>query len=145
MRNVRQLIIVLGLLLPVTSLAAAPKTTPTDRCVVNSPYGGTPLNTFVFQDVPPLTPGRSIPLKGIFFTSALKPSAFEGAAMMASDGTVRLGLFVHSSADSTNDFTVSAVTDTTFAGNLKFDSDGDYRTEGTLVTTAVSCDTIAIP
>jgi hypothetical protein len=40
--------------------------------------------------------------------------------------TVRIGLFVHSPADSTNDFTVAGVTDTNFVGTLSYDNDGDF-------------------
>jgi hypothetical protein len=48
---------------------------------------------------------------------------------MASTGTVRLGFFVHSTAESTNDFTVSGVTDANFAGTM----------------TPVDCVTLTIP
>ena len=117
-----------------------------NRCLVNRDFpGSVPLNTFVFHDVGSLIPGGSIPLRGIFFTQARKPAPFHGTAIMAADGSVRLGLFVHSSAESTNDFTLSGVTDATFAGTLKFDSDGDYVPNGTLPLEVVSCDTIAIP
>jgi hypothetical protein len=40
--------------------------------------------------------------------------------------TVRIGLFVHSTAESTNDFTVAGVTDTNFVGTLSYDNDGDF-------------------
>jgi hypothetical protein len=69
---------------------------------------------------------------------------------MSADGTVRLGVFVHSSATSTstfaaNDFTLSGTTDATFAGTYYFDNDGDYRPNGTLAIEAVDCSTIVIP
>jgi hypothetical protein len=136
--------VILGLALAVpASVAAAPGKT---RCLVNreSP-GAAPLNTFVFHDVVPLNAGESISLRGIFFTSARKPAPFHGSAIMAADGSVRLGLFVHSSADATNDFTLSGVTDTTFAGTFSFDNDGDFVPNGTLLLEVVNCDTIVIP
>jgi hypothetical protein len=64
---------------------------------------------------------------------------------MVSDGTVRLGLFVHSTAESSNDFTISGVTDTNFVGILKFDDDGDFVPNGTLAMELADCATISIP
>lgn len=141
----------LGVLLAVAialpaSLAAETKKTV---CVINRMDPGIPtspaLNTWVFQDVDSLTAGRVISLQGTFFTAARKPAAFHGSAAMASDGTVSLGLFVHSSARSTNDFTLSGVTDERFAGTLTYDSDGDFKPDNTIVLEAVSCDGIQIP
>jgi hypothetical protein len=64
---------------------------------------------------------------------------------MAADGSVRLGLFVHSSAESTNDFTLSGVTDTTFAGSFFFDNDGDFVPNATITLEVVDCATIIVP
>ena len=58
---------------------------------------------------------------------------------------VRLGLFVHSTAESTNDFTISGVTDTNFVGILSFDNDGDFVPNGTLAMELEDCATITIP
>jgi hypothetical protein len=40
---------------------------------------------------------------------ARRLAPFDGSAVMASDGMVRVGLLVHSTAESTNDFTISGV------------------------------------
>jgi len=64
---------------------------------------------------------------------------------MASDGTVRLGAFIHSTAESLNDFTIAGVTDANFVGTLSFDNDGDFQPNGTLATQVVDCATITIP
>jgi len=53
--------------------------------------------------------------------------------------------FCFSSAQSLNDFTLSGVTDDRFAGTVNFDSDGDFRPDGTLALEFVSCDGIQIP
>ena len=116
-----------------------------NACVVDRAGGTATLNTFVLQDLESLTTGRAISLRGVYFSSARKLAPVNGSAVMASDGTIRLGLFVHSSAESTNDFTLSGVTDSRFAGAVTFDSDGDFRPDGTLLLESVSCDTIAIP
>ena len=64
---------------------------------------------------------------------------------MASDGTLRLGFFVHSTAQSSNDFTVSGVTDANFVGTVSYDNDGDFVPNGTLVFEQVDCATITVP
>jgi hypothetical protein len=128
----------------VMSVSGAPVTKTRDICIA-SPTGGGSFNTFIFRDVESLTPAGVIPLKGLFFTGARRVAPFHGSAAMASDGTTRVGLFVHSSADSTNDFTVSGVTDRNFVGTLKYDNDGDYVPNGTLAMQLVECSTIDIP
>jgi hypothetical protein len=139
----RFLPIVLGLVFVLSEGAAA---APADRCIVNrgSP-GGSILNFFIFKQVTALRPGGAIALRGIYFTPARKPAPFHGSAMMGTDGRVRLGIFVHSSAESTNDFTLSGVTDANFVGIVKFDNDGDFVTNGTLPLEVVSCETITVP
>ncbi|MEZ5293700.1 MAG: hypothetical protein R2745_21630 [Vicinamibacterales bacterium] len=124
--------------------AAAPSTRTRDVCLV-SPTGGGSLNTFILRDVKTLSPGGVIPLVGLYFVGTRKGAPLHGSAVMASDGSVRMGLFVHSSADSTNDFTAAGIVDATFLGTLKFDNDGDFVPNGTLAVSPVDCATIAIP
>ena len=101
---------------------------------------------FLFQDVEPLKPGRAVSLHGVYFVTGLTRIApLDGSAAMASDGTVRLGFFVHSTAESTNDFTVAGITDATFAGTVSFDSDGDFTPNGTLTMQVVDCATLTVP
>jgi hypothetical protein len=123
---------------------AAPATKTRNVCIV-SPTGGGSFNTFVLRNVEPLSPLGAISLEGFFFTGARKAAPVHGSAVMVSDGTVRVGLFVHSSAESLNDFTVAGVTDTNFVGTLNFDNDGDFRPNGTLAMELVDCATISIP
>ena len=137
--------VVLGLAVVASvNTGAAPTAKTRDVCLVN-PTGGGSLNTFVFRDVEPLSRGRAISLQGLYFSGARKVAPFHGSAAMASDGTVRLGIFVHSTAESTNDFTISGVTDTNFVGTLSFDNDGDFIPNGTLAMELADCATIAIP
>jgi hypothetical protein len=137
--------VVLGLALVVSLNGGAATAARTrDACIVN-PTGGGSLNTFIFRDVEPLSPGRAISVQGLFFTGARRVAPFHGSAAMVSDGTIRLGLFVHSTAESTNDFTISGVTDTNFVGTLSFDNDGDFRPNGTLAMEVADCATISIP
>jgi len=132
-----------ALVASVTAGAAAPARTR-DVCIVN-PTGGGSFNTFILRDVEPLSRGRAISLQGLFYTGARRVAPFHGSAAMVSDGTVRLGLFVHSTAESTNDFTISGVTDTDFVGTLSFDNDGDFVPNGTLAMQLVDCATLSIP
>jgi hypothetical protein len=142
---IRWLPVVLGFAVVVSvNTGAAPTSRTRDVCIVN-PTGGGSLNTFIFRDVEPLSRGRAISLQGLFFTGARRVAPFDGSAAMVSDGTVRLGLFVHSTAESTNDFTISGVTDTNFVGTLSYDNDGDFVPNGTLAMQLADCATIVIP
>jgi hypothetical protein len=146
------LTLTLGLLIAIpTAAAAAPPQKTADVCLVNREPNGFALNTLILQDVGRLSPGRSILLKGTYFNYSNQASALHGSAIMASDGTVRLGLFVHSSAIPTqsgvyrNDFTLSGVTDETLAGTLFFDSDGDFIPDSTIVFEVEDCAVVAVP
>ena len=123
---------------------AAPAARTRDVCIA-SPTGGGSFNTFILRNVEPLPRGGAILLQGLFFTGARRVAPVHGSAVMAMDETVRVGLFVHSTADSTNDFTVAGVTDTNFVGILSYDNDGDFRPNGTLDMQLMDCNTISIP
>lgn len=124
-------------------VAAATK--PKDVCIV-APTGGGTFNTFVLKEVDALVPGAVVALRGFYFETVQKQiAALHGSAVMGSDGQVRIGFFVHSSAQGTNDFTISGVVDATYAGTVNFDNDGDYKTNGTLTMQRVDCSTIVIP
>jgi hypothetical protein len=126
-----------------TSVAAAGK--PKDVCLV-APTGGGGFNTFVLKEVDALVPGAVVALRGFYFSTGQQLIApLHGSAVMGSDGQIRVGFFVHSSAQGTNDFTVSGVTDATYAGTVNFDNDGDYKTNGTLAMQRADCSTITIP
>jgi hypothetical protein len=140
------LFVVLGfaLVVSVTAGAAAPNKVR-DVCVA-SPTGGGSFNTFVFRQVDPLTNGGAISLLGLYYvTGSRRVSPVHGSAVMGTDGTVRLGFFVHSTAESINDFTVSGVTDANFVGTVNYDNDGDFMTNGTLALGVVDCATVVIP
>jgi hypothetical protein len=116
-----------------------------DVCIA-APTGGGSFNTFVFRDVEPLSPGRAVTLRGVYYvTSTRKLSPLDGSAAMASDGTVRIGFFVHSTAVSINDFTISGIVDANFAGTLNYDNDGDFLPNGTLAAASADCATLNIP
>ena len=103
------------------------------------------MNTFVFLDMPNLKPGSSVAVQGVFFTGAQKLAPFHGSIATAPDGSLLVGLFVHSTALSTNDFTISGLLDANFAGSLKFDNDGDFVPNGALAVQEVDCATVVIP
>lgn len=127
-----------------STAGAAPSTRTRDVCLV-SPTGGGSFNTFVLRDVKSLSPGGVIPLQGFYFVGTRMGAPLHGSAMMASDGSVRFGVFIHSSADSTNDFTAAGILDAAFQGTLKFDNDGDFVPNGTLAVSPVDCATVTIP
>jgi hypothetical protein len=142
---IRSLPVVLGLAVVVAVKAGAAAPAKTRDVCIASPTGGGSFNTFIIRGVEPLSRFGAISLQGLFFTGARKVAPFHGSAVMVSDGTVRVGLFVHSTAESVNDFTVAGVTDTDFVGTLNFDNDGDFKPNGTLATEVVDCATISIP
>jgi hypothetical protein len=55
-----------------------------------------------------------------------------------------VGLFVHSTAQSLNDFTVSGLLDENFAGTLNYDNDGDFKPNGTLTMQQIDCATLVL-
>ena len=123
------------------TVGAAPKPQDTRRCVTDSDH----LNFWVFSNVSPPAAGTAVGVQGIYFTNARRPAPFHGSAMMSADGSVRLGIFVHSATGGTNDFTMSGITDGNFVGPVSFDSDGDFKFNGTLQLVAVACDTLSVP
>jgi hypothetical protein len=147
MKRLYQLLpVALGLALVVAVTAGAAPTAKTRDVCIASPTGGGTLNAFILRDVEPLSRGRVISLHGLYFgTGARRVAPLHGSAVMVSDGTVRVGFFVHATAESGNDFTVSGVSDTDFVGTLTFDNDGDFVPNGTLAMELVDCATLTIP
>jgi hypothetical protein len=150
MRNMKRILLVMvGVALTATVSAAAPAETKKvrDVCAVDV-SSGFPLNFFVFRDVDPLTLNLPAALKGIYFVPGRLPAPLHGSAVLISDGSVRIGFFVHSSAVPTadpNDFTISGTTDSNFVGIVTFDNDGDFKPNGTLDLRSVDCSTVIIP
>jgi hypothetical protein len=126
------------------SADAAPTPKARDVCVA-APTGGGSFNTFIFRNVEPLDRGQAIAVQGHFFTGARRVAPFHGSAAMVMNGTVRLGLFVHSTAESLNDFTVAGITDANFVGTVSYDNDGDFMPNGTLALQLMDCAAISIP
>jgi hypothetical protein len=118
-----------------------------DVCVVDV-ASGFPLNFFVFRDVAPLVLNEPVSLTGMYFVRSRLPAPAHGTAVLVSDGTVRMGFFVQSTAVPTaepNDFTISGTVDSNLAGVVFFDNDGDFRPNGTLDLRATDCNTVVIP
>src|SRR5262249_41524088 len=90
------------------------------------------------------SPSRRDRLLGTF-RAATRVVNFDGSAAMRPDGSVIAGIFVHSLADSTNNFTLEWTTDTTLAGTAKFDSTGDHQSDGTLDLRSVDCRSLSLP
>ena len=98
----------------------------------------------VLRKVKSLHPGGSVPLTGFYYYVGGGPAAAEGSAMMKGDGTVVAGLFVHA-LQNNNNFTFEWTTDTTFAGSLTYDFDGDFKEDGANQYNAVDCTTLTLP
>jgi hypothetical protein len=143
-RKVRQLLPLALAALAAVPASAGPSIRTRDVCVV-APTGGGSFNTFVIRGVAPLGPGGAVPLQGLYFAGPQRVSPFHGSAVMTTAGSVRIGLFVHSTADGLNDFTVSGITDANFVGTVSFDNDGDFKPNGTLAMELRDCASITIP
>jgi hypothetical protein len=148
-------LLALGLVTTVPAVAAAAPRPPQsqDFCIVRrSIYTGNALDTLVFQDVDTLRPGRTIELKGMYFTPVRIPTPFHGSAVMTTDGTIRIGIYVHHSGRNqydgniyTSDKSFSGMTDATFAGTLNVDYNGDTLPDGVVTFLSEDCATITIP
>ena len=151
-RKLRHLMILgLGLALAIPEVAAATprRSQSSDLCVI-ALYEGTPTGrTFVFRDVPTLSPGDAIPLHGTYFSAARVALPFYGSAVMAADGMVRMGLTVHTSARRPEitgpDVLYSGETDASFAGVIHVKTDGEVYPYLLVAFQPVDCAAIDIP
>ena len=148
MKRLNQLLLIalgIGSVAASMPAGAAPSAKIRDVCIA-APTGGGGFNTFVLRNVEPLTAGGAITLQGLYYvTGSQRVSSLHGSAAMHSNGTVRLGFFVHSTAESINDFTVSGVTDANFVGTVSYDNDGDFAPNGILTMQVADCATLNIP
>lgn len=148
MRRIKQLVpALLGFaVLVVMNADVASAAKERDVCMAASTGGGG-FNEFILKDVDTLTIGEAISLRGIYTaTGSQRISPLSGSAIMGSDGQIRIGFFVHSTAQGgTNDFTVSGVLDAAYNGTVNFDNDGDFKPNGTLAMQRVDCSTITLP
>src|SRR5262249_17501419 len=113
MRMKNLLLLVIVAMAPARSTAAAEAAEAKktrDVCVVDV-ASGFPLNYFVFHEVAPVELNAAVALDGLYFPRTRIPAPLHGSAVLVSDGSVRIGFFVHSSAVPTNanpnDFTIS--------------------------------------
>jgi len=147
MKFVKQLVPVLlgfGFMVAMNG-GAANAAKPKDVCMV-APTGGGGFNEFVLREVDALFPGGAVALRGLYTTTgSQRVSPVHGSAVMGSDGRIRIGFFVHTTAESINDFTVAGVLDADYNGTVNFDNDGDFMPNGTLDMQRVDCSTITIP
>jgi len=105
-----------------------------------------PADTYiVLRKVKSLHPGASVPLNGFFYYKGVYTAPLDGSAMMKADGTVLAGVFVHGIADGSGNRTFEWKTDTTFAGAIEYDGDGDFSSDGAALFNAVDCKTIPLP
>ena len=113
-----------------------------DVCLVNSG------NTFiVLRKVKTLHPGVSVPLNGFrYVTLSGETEPVDGTAVMKADGTVLAGLFVHGLAEGSKNYTFEWTTDATFGAWIKYDSDGDFLSNGSAGPyQPIDCKTVPLP
>jgi len=109
-------------------------------------------DSFVFSKVQTLRPGRVVPLTGIrlaSFPSARPVAPVHGSAVMDGEGTVHIGVLVHTMSPALNQpsssFLVSVDANAQFTGSGTFDGAGDFRPTGSLTWTGIDCSSIEIP
>jgi hypothetical protein len=130
------------------SLAPAAVALAKDICVKDSDGG-----SFVFRKVDTLRPGRVVRLTGVRVNPFVGPSRqvapVDGTAVMRPDGTVTIGLLVHSMgpllSDPGSSFVVAVQTDAAFSGVGTSDFNGDFRADVAVTWTSTDCGAIAIP
>ena len=65
---------------------------------------------------------------------------------MRPNKAVVAGIFVHTLAMfESHNFTMQWITTPALAGDAKYDSDGDFRSDGTLSLYVIDCKTVAVP
>jgi hypothetical protein len=103
-------------------------------------------STFVFRKVKTLRPGGAIALTGLYF-NGFTTVPVEGGATMRSDGTVAAGVFVHSADGGlARNSTLEWVTNSTLAGTVPYDNDGDFLADdGVLNLSVIDCKMIVLP
>ena len=100
----------------------------------------------VLRKVKALHPGVSVPLSGFHYDTLSSTTApVDGTAVMKADGTVLAGLFVHGLAEGSKNYTVEWKTDATFAGAIKFDTDGDFLSNTSSPYQPIDCKTVPLP
>lgn len=105
-------------------------------------------NLYIFKGVAPLRPGQVISLVGLYsFLAIAAPVPITGGATLNTAGTTaNFGIFVHSLANSLNNFTAEWTGDKdTFAGSGAYDNGGTYQSSGALALTNVDCKTVTLP
>ena len=151
MRRVMQLVPALlgfGVLVALNADVARAANAAKDKDVcLAAPTGGGSFNEFILRNVDTLVAGDAVSLRGIYTTTgSQRISPLDGTAIMGSNGQIRIGFFVYSTAQGgSNDFTVSGVLDAAYNGTVNFDNDGDFKPNGTLTMQRVECSTITLP
>jgi hypothetical protein len=132
----------LALLVPLV-LLTAPAAFAKNLCLT-TPEGA---NVFVFQGFKKPSAGKAVALRGVYYDPIGLVAPFDGSAMMRPDKTtVVAGIFVHlMTKGGGNNFTMQWVTTTALTGDAPFDSDGDFKMDGTLSLSVLDCKTVAIP
>jgi hypothetical protein len=112
-----------------------------DKCLKDA-FG----NLLVFKRVKILRPGGAVALTGMFISGAVS-SPLTGAAVMRADGTVRVGVFLHTLHPTlgTVNATYEWTADADFAGAGVFDTDGDYLSNGAISFLTYDCKAFPIP
>lgn len=91
-------------------------------------------------------PGKTVPLRGVYYDPVGIVAPFDGSAMMRPDKTtVVAGIFVHNMASGANNFTMQWVTTTSLTGDAPYDSNGDFKPDSSLSLSLLDCKSVAIP
>jgi hypothetical protein len=102
-----------------------------------------------FKKVKKLKPGSVVPVAGIFRGPSgggpIAVAPADGVAMMDSEGTVKIGIFVHAIVAGTNNLSFEWTGDATFAGSGSYDNDGDNFADGAVTFVGIDCDSIPPP
>lgn len=85
--------------------------------------------------------GKIVPLSGVKLIGTAN-AAVDGTAVKLADGTVNIGLFVHSMTPPRSNFTVTLRSDMNFSGGGFFDSNGDYLSDGAISFSNADCSSI---
>jgi hypothetical protein len=137
-----------GGVLLATLLGLAPANALARNICVPDDDGG----SYLFSKVEKLRPGGVVPLTGVRvapFPLGRPVAPVTGAAVMETDGTVHIGVLVHTMSASLNptssSFLVSVDGNAEFTGTGTFDGAGNFRPTSSTTWTNVDCRLIAVP
>jgi hypothetical protein len=90
-------------------------------------------------------PGKMVPLQGVL-VAGVESAPFHGAAYMKQNGTVQLGILVHTIVAAGKNLTLQwTSTNPNLSGTALYDNDGLYQPTGSTELSSIDCAAVPLP